>query len=176
MAQLPALLLVFGVLLAGCSSPSTASILKPTVQGPPNHHFALSFLKVPNGPKSRGNGVVAPHLASTRNGPGIELFEYWGSRDVDALVYELVAAVPRSRVTSTLRSFLPTSQGARLITWRGFPGATDTVPCSNRSGSCSGVVNVLVVLKKSTIYEVMVNAPTKALSQAVFNSFRFVKQ
>jgi hypothetical protein len=175
-ARIPALLLAFGVLLAGCSSPSAVSILAPTIQGPPGHQFALSFLKVPSGPTAQGNGVDAPHLASTRNGPGIELFSYWGSRNVDALVYELADAVPRTRVNPVLRSFLPMSRGARMTTWRGFPAATDSVPCSTQAVSCRGVVNVLVVLKDSTIYEVMVNAPTNFVSAAVFNSFRLISQ
>jgi hypothetical protein len=63
-----------------------------------------------------------------------------------------------------------------MITWRGFPAATNSVPCLTQADSCRGVVNVLVVLKDSTIFEVMVNAPTIELSDAVFNSFRFISQ
>jgi hypothetical protein len=176
-ARIPALLLAFGVLLAGCSSPSTVSILAPTVQGPPGHQFALSLLKAPSGPKAQGHGVDSPVLASTRNGPGVDFLSRWtwGSRNVDAFVFELANPVPRTRVNPFLRSFLPTSQAARVVTWHGFPAATETVPCSTRAGSCSGVVNVLVVLKDSTIYEIMVNASTNSVSQAVFNSFRFIK-
>jgi len=170
-AGLPALLLAFGVLLAGCSSPSNMSILVPTVQGPPGHQFALSFFKAP-----RGFIAQDKFLAPTKDGPGVGTFSRWSSDNVDAFVYELSDAVPRTRINPVLRSFLPTSQGARLISWRGFPAATASVPCSTQPDSCSGVVNVLVVLKDNTIYEVMVNVPTNLETVAVFNTFRFIGQ
>lgn len=174
-ARTPALLLAFGVLLAGCSSPFTVSILAPTVHGPPGHQFALSFLKAPSGLKVQADEFDPADLAPTKNGPGIHTFSRWTSRNVDAFVYELADAVPRTRVNPVLRSFLPPSQGAHMITWRGFPAATDAVPCSTQAGLCTGVVYALVVLKDSTIYEIMVNAPTNSVTQAVFNSFRFIK-
>jgi hypothetical protein len=168
-AKIPVLLLAFGLLLAGCSPSSKISA--PTIQGPPGHQFALSFFKAPSGFLAQDR-----LLAPAKDRPGVGLFSRWSSGNVDAFIYELSATVPRTRVNTVLRSFLPTSQGARLINWRGFPAATDSVPCSNQTNSCSGVVNVLVVLKNNTIYEVMVNVPTNIGTEAVFNSFRFIDQ
>jgi hypothetical protein len=169
-AKIPAVLLAFGLLLAGCSSTSNASIPAPTIQGPSGHQFSLSYFN-----EQSSKSWFNENLAPTKIGPEVEMFSRYARGNVDAFVYELSETVPRSRVTPVIRNFLPTSQGARMISWRGFPAATDSVPCSHQAASCSGVVNVLVVLKGSTIYEVMVNAPTNALSQAVFNSFRFIK-
>src|SRR5665213_1668344 len=169
-----ALLLAFGVFLAGCSSPPTMSILAPTVQGPPGHQFALSFFMTPSGKKAPADQFDPIALAPTESGPEIGMFSRWTSRNVDAFVYELMVTVPQTRVNSTLASFLPAPRGARIFSWRGFPAAMDSVSCSARAGSCTGVVNVLVVLKDNTIYEIMVNAPTNAVSQAVFNSFRLI--
>jgi hypothetical protein len=171
-ARIPVLLLAFGILLAGCSSPSNASIPTPTVQGPPGHQFALSFLNTGKTPEDQ----FPVNLASTRIGPRVHMFSRWASGNVDAFVYELSDAISPTRVSPVLRSFLPTSRGAQMITWRGFPAATDTVPCSVQAASCSGGVNVLVVLKDRTIYEIMVNASTNFVSLAVLDSFRFISQ
>jgi hypothetical protein len=169
-ARAPALLLALGLLLAGCSIPTDAGILAPTVQGPPGHQFTLSFLRSPGGLSD-----FAPNPAPIKGGPEVGTFARYAGGGVDAFVYELMVTVPRSRAGRVLRSFLPTSRGARTVTWRGYPAAAETVPCATSDSSCSGVVNVLVVLRENTIYEVMVNAPTNSAWVAVYNSFRFIE-
>ena len=138
-------LLAFGVLLAECSSPSSASISAATFQGPPGHRFALSFLetsspKAPSGQKGE-RGILVP----TKHGARVQSNSYWTSRKVHAFVYDLTNEVPGTRINSFLRGFLPTSHGGRIIKWLGLPAATESVPCSTSAGSCSGVVSALVV-------------------------------
>jgi hypothetical protein len=165
-----AALLAFGVLLAGCSTPSAVSIPAPTVQGPTGHHFALSFLKTPKEKEGQG-GIVVP----MKGGERVQSSWYWASPKEDAFVYELTSAVPPARVNSFLRGFLPTSSGGRIVAWHGLPAAIESVPCSTPAGSCAGFVSALVVLDDRTIFDILVSAPTKAVTQAVFNSFRLIK-
>jgi hypothetical protein len=163
-------LLALGVLLAGCSTPSAASIPAPTVQGPTGHRFALSFLKAPKEYEGQG-GIVVP----MKGGERVQSSWHWASPKENSFVYELTSAVPPDRVDSFLRGFLPTSPGGRMVTWNGLPAATESVPCSTPAGSCAGFVSALVVLDHRTIYDILVSAPSKSETQAVFNSFRLVK-
>lgn len=140
-ASAATLLLTFGVFLAGCSSPSTVSILAPTIQGPPGHQFALSLLKAPSGEKTQGE-----LLAPTKHGAGIQLSWHSASRYVYAYVYELTNTGPGARIDPLLRSFLPSSHNARMVTWQSYPATTESSPCSTQGDSCSGIVSALVVL------------------------------
>lgn len=160
------------MLLAACSSPSSASISAPTVQGPPGHRFALSFLetsspKAPSGQRGE-SGILVP----TKHGARVQSSSYWTSRRVHAFVYDLTNEVPGTRINSFLRGFVLTSHGGRIIKGLGLPAATESVPCSTPAGSWSGVVSALVTIGGGTIYDILVFAPTNSVSQAVFNSFR----
>ncbi len=165
-----ALLLALGVFLAGCSSPSPVSIPTPTVQGPPGHRFALSFLKASTEHVGQG-GILVP----AKYGAGTLSRWYWTSPGFTVFVDELSKTVPESRVNGFLRSYLPTSHGGRIITWRGFPAATESVPCSTPAGSCSGVISALVVFADDTIYDILMTTPTKSVAQEVFKTFQLIK-
>ena len=163
-------LLACGVLLTGCSSPSSVDIPTPTVQGPAGHHFALSFLKAPREKEGQA-GIVVPK----KGGAKVLSSWYWESPKEDAFVYELTNRVRPSRIAFILSGFLPTLTGGRVITWHHLPAATESVPCSTPAGSCSGIVSALVVLDGRTIFDILVIAPTKAVSRLVINSFQLVK-
>jgi hypothetical protein len=168
-ARTAALLMTFGVFLAGCSSPVTVSVLAPTIQGPPGHQFALSLLKAPSGEKTQG-----AFLVPTKHGAGIQQSWYVASRYVWAYVYELTNTVPGAHIDPLLRSFLPLAHNARMVTWQGYPATTESSPCSTQGNSCSGSVSALVVLDNNSIYEIIVNAPTDSVAQTVIKSFRLI--
>jgi hypothetical protein len=164
------LLLAFCVFLAGCSSAPPVSIPAPTVHGPLGHRFALSFLK-PASEHVDQSGILVPE----KYGGGTRSGWSWTSPGFNVFVDEFTKTVPSSRVNGFLRSYLPTSHGGRIITWRGFPAATESVPCSTPAGSCSGVISALVVFADKTVYDILVTTPTNSVAQKVFKTFRLIK-
>jgi hypothetical protein len=169
------LVLVSGVLLAGCTSETTPTASLPTAirLGPAGQQFKASFPHMPKVSVYKLSGTKQPQY-----GVGVRTNTTYVSRgngppDMMVWIVTLTNSVPPQRVDFFLRSYL-SNHGGRIIDWFGLPAAEEFVPGCNPVGQCVGTVGNLVVLNGSTLFFVFANDSNMTEARDEVRSFRVV--
>jgi hypothetical protein len=161
------LILGAGLILGGCTSGLSGAIPSAKSFGPPSHRFAASFPSAP-----RESIVTSGFNGWPQYGATIRTVWSWTGGSVDVFVYQLGHVPTDRRMNPFLRSFLPTTHGGRIISRFGYRGAIETVPCSTPAGSCPGTIGTLVLLVRSSVYEILENGWSPGESARILSSFR----
>jgi hypothetical protein len=171
-----ALVLLSGILLAGCTSQVFRPVSLPAAIriGTAGRQFQASFPRTPIKTTYIDSGVK-----QAQYGVGVESNTTYvsggdGPPEVNVWVETLTNKVPSRRLNPFLRSYLPTPRGGRIIRWFGLPAAEQFAPGCNPSGQCVGTVGCLVVLDGTSIFFVFTHQNNEIAAQQEIRTFRIV--
>ena len=87
----------------------------------------------------------------------------------------LTNVVPAHRLRAFLRSYLPSTDGGRIIMWHGHTAALEIVRGCNPSGQCDGVVGTLAVIDGAKLFDVWTSQANDATAKAALGTFYLIR-
>jgi hypothetical protein len=171
-----ALLSACGVSSSGSSGTALGALPAPRTYGAGEQKFAIAFPSTPSAtsttPTSTSTTMVGPPTLAAS--VGTTRGEIWSGGGVIVRVISLARPLAPQRVDPYLRSYLPSTQGGRIVTFDGLPAAMGVYRCFTPAGSCPGDVAGLEVLSGHTLFDIFSNGYDRSSTERILTTFRVV--